>query len=132
VASLLFLVVSAFVLFNKVYSPQFVVWLVPLAALAWPRWRDFLAWQLVEALYVLAVAGHMAATAYLVYRVARSVWDPGTDPVRRVGQEDPQAGPFAGAERDPLPRLPWIGRPLRHDGSEPLHQTVDPSSSAAP
>ncbi|HXD28214.1 MAG TPA: glycosyltransferase 87 family protein, partial [Arthrobacter sp.] len=158
VASLLFLVVAAFVLFNKVYSPQFVVWLVPLAALAWPRWRDFLAWQLVEALhfwaiwmylysgstdvkaqntfpeafYVLAVAGHMAATAYLVYRVARSVWDPGTDPVRRVGQEDPQAGPFAGAERDPLPRLPWIGRPLRHDGSEPLHQTVDPSSSAAP
>ncbi|MGG5752528.1 glycosyltransferase family 87 protein [Zafaria sp. Z1313] len=122
-AQLLFLIVAAFVLVNKVYSPQFVVWLIPLAALAWPRWRDFLAWQLAEALhfwaiwmylyanaadiqeqhtfptafYVLAVAGHMLATAYIMYRVARSMLHPEEDPVRRVGQDDPQAGPFAGA-----------------------------------
>ncbi|MET1034271.1 MAG: glycosyltransferase 87 family protein [Arthrobacter sp.] len=121
-AQLLFLIVASFVLFNKVYSPQFVVWLIPLAALAWPRWRDFLAWQLLEVLhfwaiwmylyasntdikeqntfpdafYVYAVAGHMLATAYIMFRVARSIMRPSDDPVRRVGQEDPQAGPFAG------------------------------------
>ncbi|GAA4363771.1 glycosyltransferase family 87 protein [Paeniglutamicibacter cryotolerans] len=122
-APLLFLIVGAFILFNKVYSPQFVIWLVPLAALAWPRWRDFLVWQLIEVLhfwaiwmylyaetadiqasntfppsfYVFAVLGHMIATGYLMYRVAHSIMNPDFDPVRRVGQDDPQAGPFAGA-----------------------------------
>ena len=44
-AQLAFLVVALFVLTNKVYSPQYVLWLIPLAALARPRWRDFLIWQ---------------------------------------------------------------------------------------
>ncbi|QCU79547.1 DUF2029 domain-containing protein [Citricoccus sp. SGAir0253] len=108
VAHLAFLVVAAFVLCNKVYSPQFVVWLVPLAVLAVPRWRDFLAWQFFEVLhfwaiwmylakgssgsevqhsmddtfYVLAVLGHMVATAYLMGRVVEQVLDPRQDPVR--------------------------------------------------
>ncbi|MER2137033.1 MAG: glycosyltransferase 87 family protein, partial [Arthrobacter sp.] len=43
-AQLVFLIVAAFILTNKVYSPQFVLWLVPLLALARPRWRDFLIW----------------------------------------------------------------------------------------
>src|SRR5699024_5963062 len=34
---LVFLVVAAFLMTNKVWSPQFVLWLLPLAALAWPR-----------------------------------------------------------------------------------------------
>ncbi|MBP2372670.1 glycosyltransferase family 87 protein [Paeniglutamicibacter psychrophenolicus] len=121
---LVFLIVASFILFNKVYSPQFVVWLIPLAALAWPKWKDFLIWQLFEVLhfwaiwmylyattadikasntfptafYVYAVLGHMIATGYLMYRVSQSMFDPDLDPVRRVGQEDPQAGAFAGAE----------------------------------
>ncbi|MBG6084677.1 glycosyltransferase family 87 protein [Zhihengliuella flava] len=121
---LVFLIVASFVLCNKVYSPQFVVWLIPLAALAWPRWRDFLVWQFIEALhffaiwaylyqltagleaqhavgpaaYVLAVFGHMAALLYLMGRVVHSLWVPSADPVRRVGQDDPTGGPFAGAE----------------------------------
>ena len=41
-AQLAFLIVAAFILTNKVYSPQFVIWLIPLLALARPRWRDFL------------------------------------------------------------------------------------------
>lgn len=107
-AQLTFLVVAAFVLCNKVYSPQFVVWLVPLAALAVPRWRDFLVWQLVEVLhfwavwmylakgasgsevqhsmddtfYVLAILGHMAATLYLMGRVVEQMAAPWRDPVR--------------------------------------------------
>lgn len=108
VAHLAFLIVAAFVLCNKVYSPQFVIWLVPLAALAVPRWRDFLAWQFFEVLhfwaiwmylakgasgsevqhslddtfYVLAVLGHMAATVYLMARVVEQMLHPAQDQVR--------------------------------------------------
>ena len=108
VAQLTFLIVAAFVLTNKVYSPQFVVWLIPLAALAVPRWRDFLIWQFFEVLhfwaiwmylakgasgsmsqhsmddtvYVLAVLAHMLATAYLMFRVVEQMLQPAHDPVR--------------------------------------------------
>ncbi|GAA1349982.1 glycosyltransferase family 87 protein [Falsarthrobacter nasiphocae] len=54
-AALAFLIVAAFVLTNKVYSPQFVIWLVPLAALAGIPWRWLLAWQAVEVLHWWAV-----------------------------------------------------------------------------
>ena len=50
-AQLAFLIVAAFILTNKVYSPQFVIWLIPLLALARPRWRDFLIWQGIEGLH---------------------------------------------------------------------------------
>ncbi|MDI3242052.1 glycosyltransferase 87 family protein [Arthrobacter sp. AL08] len=122
-AQLAFLIVAAFILTNKVYSPQFVIWLIPLLALARPRWRDFLIWQTVEGLhwaavwmylgqvtsggvsqhnidmpyYVLAVAFHMIAIGYLMVRVAWDIWDPGYDVVRRQGMDDPQGGPFDGA-----------------------------------
>jgi hypothetical protein len=94
--------------------------LVPLVALARPRWRDFLLWQAAEGLhwaavwmylghmtsggpaqnnidgrdYVLAVLLHMAATAYLMVRVAMDVWDPDSDPLRRHRVDDPHGGPF--------------------------------------
>jgi uncharacterized membrane protein len=38
-AALAFLVVAAFLLTNKVWSPQYSLWLLPLIALALPRWR---------------------------------------------------------------------------------------------
>ena len=50
VAELGFLVVAGFLLVNKVWSPQFSLWLVPLAVLALPRWRPLLAWMAVDAL----------------------------------------------------------------------------------
>ena len=49
-ASLAFLVVAAFLLVNKVWSPQYSLWLVPLAVLALPRWRLLLAWMTLDAL----------------------------------------------------------------------------------
>ncbi|MCW2779066.1 MAG: putative transrane protein, partial [Frankiales bacterium] len=45
---LLFLTLVAFLLTNKVFSPQYTLWLLPLALLARPRWRPFLAWQATE------------------------------------------------------------------------------------
>ena len=122
-AQLAFLVVAAFILTSKVYSPQYMVWLVPLLALARPRWRDFLIWQGIEGLhwaaiwmylgqvtsagasqhnldmpyYVLAVVAHMLAVAYLMARVTWDIYDPSYDPIRRHHLDDPHGGPFAHA-----------------------------------
>ena len=54
-AQLAFLVIAAFVITNKVYSPQYVLWLIPLAAMARPRWRDFLIWQVGQVIYFAAI-----------------------------------------------------------------------------
>ncbi|MDM7991153.1 glycosyltransferase 87 family protein [Arthrobacter sp. zg-Y877] len=122
-AQLAFLIVAAFILTNKVYSPQFVLWLIPLVALARPRWLDFLIWQFFEVMhwwavwmylaketsggaaehnldspyYVLAILGHVLATMWLMYRVVADILEPDGDPVRRGGVDDPQGGPFNAA-----------------------------------
>jgi hypothetical protein len=61
VFALAFLVLAAFVITSKVYSPQYVLWLVPFAALARPRWRDFLIWQTGEVIYFAAIWWLLAA-----------------------------------------------------------------------
>jgi uncharacterized membrane protein len=81
VAQIAFLIVAAFLLVNKVYSPQYVLWLLPLAVLARPRWRDLLIWQGCELCYFGAVwlylGGWLApssgtdATAYQIAIVVR-------------------------------------------------------------
>ncbi|MFA1540210.1 glycosyltransferase family 87 protein [Actinomadura monticuli] len=54
-AQLLFLVLVAFMLPNKVWSPQYVLWLLPLAALARPKLPAFVAWQIGEILYFFGI-----------------------------------------------------------------------------
>jgi uncharacterized membrane protein len=56
---LAFLIVAVFLLFNKVWSQQFTLWLLPLAVLARPRWGAFLAWQFAEVAYFLAFYGEL-------------------------------------------------------------------------
>ncbi|MET7443008.1 glycosyltransferase 87 family protein, partial [Streptomyces sp. NPDC005568] len=122
-AQLAFLIVAAFILTNKVYSPQYVLWLVPLAVLARPRWRDFLIWQACEVAYFLgiwmylayttsgdahkglptegyqtAIAVHLLGTLYICAVVVRDILMPERDPVRRSGDDDPSGGVLDGAE----------------------------------
>lgn len=59
-APMLFLVLAAFALTNKVYSPQYVMWLLPLAVLALPRLRPLLIWQAGELIYFAAIWLYLA------------------------------------------------------------------------
>ena len=107
VPQLAFLVLVGFLLVNKVYSPQYVLWLLPLAVLARPRWRDLLVWQAGEVFYFVmvwmylggftapatdgsqdvayawAIVVRVLAELYLAAVVVRDVVRPGRDPVRR-------------------------------------------------
>jgi uncharacterized membrane protein len=106
-AALVFLTVAAFLLTNKVWSQQFVLWLVPLAVLARPRWGAFLAWQgcefvyflafyqrllgagtgkptVPEGVFLLASMARMTGLAVLCALVVREVLRPDLDLVRRT------------------------------------------------
>jgi uncharacterized membrane protein len=110
-ASLAFLLVAALLLTGKAWSPQWSLWLVPLAVLALPRWRPLLAWMAVDALlwvprmsyfvgpggrgltpewFLGAVLVRDAVVLGLCALVVRSVLRPGTDPVRLLGDDDPE------------------------------------------
>jgi len=124
-ASVLFLIVAAFVLTNKVYSPQYSLWLIPLAVMARPRWSSFLVWQAGEVVYFVAIwwflAGYgvddaqalngqeysiailirLLATIYFVALVVQDMLAPRYDPVRTDGEpedeDDPGGGVYDGA-----------------------------------
>jgi uncharacterized membrane protein len=122
VAQVAFLVVGAFLLVNKVYSPQYVLWLLPLAVLARPRWRDLLIWQACELVYFAAVwiylGGWLAPSSgdnptayqlaivvrvlgelYLVALVVRDIWTgAGPEPAGSADLDGVEGG---GREPDP-------------------------------
>ncbi|MGN6244962.1 MAG: glycosyltransferase family 87 protein [Motilibacteraceae bacterium] len=145
VGSLAFLVVAAFLLTNKVYSPQYALWLVPLLALARPRWRDVLVWQACEAVHWVAIwlyiAGftantrglprsvydatvwlHVAGLLWLVVMVVRDVLHPEHDPVRTDGVDDDPAG-------GPLDRAPDV---VVLDGTRPVRVPVEEPGPGVP
>ncbi|RNE48074.1 glycosyltransferase family 87 protein [Corynebacterium alimapuense] len=59
VAELVFLILVAFLIFNKVWSPQYSLWLVVPAVLALPRWRLLLTWMSIDALVWPFLMWHM-------------------------------------------------------------------------
>lgn len=56
------LTVAAFLITNKVYSPQYALWLLPLAVAAGASLMVLIVWQLAEALYWWAVWNHLSGT----------------------------------------------------------------------
>jgi uncharacterized membrane protein len=117
-AQVAFLVVAAFLLTNKVWSPQYSLWLVPLAALALPRWKILLAWMTVDALvwaprmyFYLGedkkglpidwFLGTVVARDLMVLLVCgliiREIYRPEHDLVRQLGDDDPAGGVIDGA-----------------------------------
>ncbi|GAA4618023.1 glycosyltransferase 87 family protein [Actinoallomurus liliacearum] len=59
----LFLTLAAFLLTNKVWSPQYVLWLLPLVALARPKLPAFLLWQAGEIVYFFGIWWYLMAGA---------------------------------------------------------------------
>jgi uncharacterized membrane protein len=135
---LCFLVLATFLMTNKVWSPQYVVWLVPLAVLARPRLWPYLLWQLAEVAYFFGIWGflifeYMAdghpvtgyqgissgwyfatlaarflAVALLAAYVVRDILRPERDIVRAQGNDDPAGGVLDGAGE--AFRLRWPAR----------------------
>jgi uncharacterized membrane protein len=126
-----FLVVAAFLLTNKVWSPQFSLWLVPLAVLALPHRRILLAWMTVDALvwvprlmflygeqnrglpeqpFTVTVLLRDIAVIVLCALVIREIYRPELDLVRCRGDvDDPSGGVFELAPDSPPRWLPdWL------------------------
>lgn len=137
VAQLAFLVVAAFLLTNKVWSPQFSLWLVPLAVLALPHRRILLAWMTIDALvwvprmmylfgesnkglpeqwFTATVLLRDIAVVAVCGLVIRQIYRPELDLVRDGGRvDDPSGGVFDGAPDDPPRWLPdWLRPYPRH------------------
>jgi uncharacterized membrane protein len=62
-ASVAFIVLAIVMVASKVYSPQYVLWLTPLAAIALTHKKDlhaFWIWQIAETVYHVAIWQHLA------------------------------------------------------------------------
>ncbi len=128
-AQLAFLTVTAFLLTTKVWSPQYSIWLVPLLALARPRWRMAIIWQISEiavwvATLLWLIAGvdpnksmtYEGLTWFLLLRdaillvivgmIVFEMYHPDRDVVRWSADSDPGAGLFATAPEDRMLRRP--------------------------
>jgi len=131
-----FLVLFAFLVTNKVYSPQYQLWLLPFLALARPRWRDWWIFTIGEIVYVLGIWGHLGGflspgnggpdrlywlsvlvrigcESWIVIMIVRDVLRPAYDPVRTPGMDDPSGGVL-----DHAPDAPWVSRLWLRDPAE--------------
>ncbi|MBB5076028.1 glycosyltransferase family 87 protein [Nonomuraea endophytica] len=130
-AQICFLALAAFMMTNKVWSPQFVLWLVPFAVLARPNWKPLALWQVAEVwyffaiwLYLLAqppldradlgigddtyftaVWGRVITIGIMMGFVVRDILRPDKDVVRQGGVDDQIGGVFDEA-RDRYTLLP--------------------------
>ncbi len=153
---LCFLVLAAFLMTNKVWSPQYIIWLVPLAVLARPRFWPYVLWQLAEVGYFFGIWGYLLyvyrldgdtftgyqgigngwyfaallarflTVALLAAYVVRDIFYPERDVVRAEGSDDPAGGVLDHAEDRFRIRLPW-----RAVAAQVLLQPADVGGQAA-
>ncbi|BBX98932.1 hypothetical protein MLAC_42260 [Mycobacterium lacus] len=146
VAQLAFLAVAAFLLTSKVWSPQFSLWLVPLAVLAVPHRRALLAWMTIDALvwvprmyylygnpnrslpeqwFTATVLLRDIAVMALCAVVIRQIYRPDEDLVRLRGRvDDPAGGVYDRAPDAPPGWLPGWLRPA------PAGRSVVPAAAS--
>jgi uncharacterized membrane protein len=118
---LCFLLLASFLMLNKVWSPQYVIWLVPFAVLARPRLWQYILWQLTEVAYFFGIwyyfsymyhapgtevstgwyfgtlLARFLAVGLLAAVVVIDILRPERDLVRLTGQDDPAGGVLDGA-----------------------------------
>jgi len=121
-----FLLLASFLILNKVWSPQYVIWLLPLAVLARPRIWAYVLWQVAEVVYFVGIwgyfvflystpgatgytgistgwyfailVGRLVTVALLVSTVVVDILQPTRDRVRASGLiDDPAGGVLDGA-----------------------------------
>jgi len=142
------LVMVVFLVVNKVYSPQYVLWLLPLVVLARPVMYDLLVFTVAEAMYYFAVWGYLAGALgpvggpapmyylavllrigvqlWLAKRVVDDMMHPWFDPVRGPFIDDPIGGVLNHA-----PDAAWMLRaPARRAPLEPP-EPLDPPAQRA-
>lgn len=141
VGQIVYLAVLAFMVTNKVWSPQYSIWLVPLLVLVLPRWRLVLGWAAFETVYFYVrmwqflPAGEAApdwlADTMTVIRlgwllaiaviVACQIMTPDQDPIRQAHSgRDPLAGVLA--EEAGQARGGGVGGEEKRAGvGEPVH-----------
>ncbi|NLU84275.1 DUF2029 domain-containing protein [Rhodococcus sp. HNM0569] len=153
VAQLCFLLVAGFLLTNKVWSPQYSLWLVPLAVLALPHRRILLAWMTLDALvwvprmyyylgvsnkglpeqwFTSAVVVRDVAVIALCVLIVRQIYRPGSDLVRGRRVDDPLGGVLDGTPDAPPRWLPPILRPRAdHSGRSRAFSAASASGHAS-
>lgn len=133
VAQVAFLVLAIFLIFSKVWSQQYVLWLLPLAVLAKPRWTPFLIWQFTELCYFFAFYGELMNASgrfvfpegtfvtasilrligvlVLVVSVVKDIRYPRRDVVWETYGDDPDGGALNDTPPDPVPGRIRVVRP---------------------
>ncbi|HVF21360.1 MAG TPA: hypothetical protein VNA14_14120 [Mycobacteriales bacterium] len=134
VGQVVFLTIAAFLLTNKVNSPQYTIWLIPLAVMARPRWRAFLVWQVLELAvmftrfyyfvhlsrndrglpveaFLTSVALRDIALLVVMGLVVREMLRPDLDVVRADGVDDDPAGGVLDGAPDVMGRKPQPAGP---------------------
>jgi uncharacterized membrane protein len=124
VGQAVFLAVAVFLLTSKVFSPQFTIWLIPLAVMARVRWLPFLGWQALEVgltttrflyfdrlagsggglpagVFTAAVAARDLALLALMAKVVRDIRQPIGDRAGSQDDPDPAAGVLASTAAAP-------------------------------
>ncbi|MEU8277618.1 glycosyltransferase family 87 protein [Microbispora bryophytorum] len=141
---LCFLALAAFMITNKVWSPQYVLWLVPFAVLARPKWGALAAWQIAECWYFfsiwlylvsqypdhagegigddpyfLSVWARALTIVILMALVVRDILRPEHDVVRQGEVDDPSGGVFDHAEDRLVLRRSLLARGARSARQQP-------------